>query len=199
MVVLAIGAHPDDIEFGCYAVLAKLAKKTKIFFTVFSAGELSGSKSQRIKEAKKSASLIDAEINILDYLDGIIPVNPKIIDELRTHIERIRPDTIFTLYPNDAHQDHRSVAQITVSANRIANRLLLYEVPSTQADFSPNFFCDVTDYFDLKEKALNCHRTQKNKSYLNILEVRGLAHYRAYQCGRNGRLFEAFYLYRGIE
>jgi LmbE family N-acetylglucosaminyl deacetylase len=106
---------------------------------------------------------------------------------------------VFTLYPNDTHQDHRNTSRATISACRKVSEILFYEVPATERDFHPNVFYDVTDDFDLKEKSLRCHETQRNKPYLDLTAIRGLAAYRAYQCGLNRRLVEAFSLYRMIK
>jgi len=199
MVVLAVGAHPDDIEFGCFGTLARLSKKTHIYLIVLSAGELSGPKNKRLKESRESASLLGAELIFLDYPDGNIPVSVGIIDKLRFHVQKIAPNTVFTLYHSDTHQDHRNASRVTISSCRNVDELLFYEVPTTEMDFHPNVFYDITDYFDLKEKSLLCHKSQRKKAYLNLPAIRGLAEYRAYQCGRNKGLFEAFCLYRAIK
>lgn len=199
MVVLAIGAHPDDIEFGCFGTLARLSKETCIQFVIFSAGELSGPKEERLRECKESAKLLGAKLAFLNYPDGNIPVNVEIIDRLRSYVENIAPHTIFTLYPQDSHQDHRNASAVTISSCRNIKEVLFYEVPSTEMDFHPNVFYEITDYFDFKERGLRCHKTQKNEPYLNLTAIRGLAEYRAYQCGLHGHLVEAFCLYRQIK
>jgi LmbE family N-acetylglucosaminyl deacetylase len=199
MVVLAIGAHPDDIEFGCYATLAKMRNVHSIHFIVFSAGEISGDRETRIKEAKASAEMIDAKLEILRYPDGNIPLSSSVVKQLTSKIEDINPEVVFTPCANDSHQDHRAVSKITVSASRSVGKVLFYELPQTYADFAPNLFVDVTQYFSLKEKALQCFKTQANKSYLDLEEIKGLARYRAYQCYRRNCLFEAFRVFRVIE
>ncbi len=176
-----------------------MKKAAEVHFLTFSGGGLGGPKLQRIKESRESAKLIGAQIKILDYPDGAIPVNAEIIAELKTYIREIAPDIIFTPYPDDTHQDHRNVSKITISACRGVNKILFYEIPSTEVIFKPNLFYDVTDCLPIKEKALNCHKTQREKQYHNLTEVRGLAIYRAYQCHCHGRLFEAFHIYRWIE
>lgn len=197
MVVLAVGAHPDDIEFGCFGTLARLAKES-VHFVILSGGELSGSKQKRLLECKKSAKLLGAQLEIFDYPDGQIPVNVEIIDKLTSCIRKIAPQTVFALYPNDTHQDHRNTSRAAISSCRNVNELLFYEVPSTEMDFHPNVFYDITNHFDLKEKGLLCHKSQIKKPYLNLGAIKGLAQYRAYQCGFNNRLFEAFCLYKVI-
>lgn len=52
MVILAVGAHPDDIEFGCFGTRARLSKETSLHFVILSAGELSES-----KEVRESAGI----------------------------------------------------------------------------------------------------------------------------------------------
>jgi len=199
MAVLAVGAHPDDIEFGCFGTLARLSKETSIHFIILSAGELSGSRNKRIQECRESAKLLDAKLAFFDYPDGGIPANVEIIDKLRSYVEKIAPHKVFTLYPNDTHQDHRNVSKVTISSCRNVNEILFYEIPSTERDFHPNVFYDVTEYYGLKEKSLRCHKSQRHKPYLNLTAIRGLAEYRAYQCGLNGRLVEAFCLYKVIK
>jgi LmbE family N-acetylglucosaminyl deacetylase len=197
MVVLAVGAHPDDVEFGCFGTLARLSKETSVHIITLSAGELGGPKNVRIRECKESAKLINAKLSVLNYPDSKIPVNAKIIDELRACITKIRPDIVFTLYPRDTHQDHRNAARVTISSCKDVERVLFYEVPSTENSFHPNVFYDVTDFFHIKEKSLSNHKTQRRKPYLNLDGLRGLARFRAYQCGFDG-LFESFSLYREV-
>jgi len=197
MVVLAVGAHPDDIEFGCFGTLAKLSKKTRIHIINLSAGELGGPKTRRIQECKQSAKLLNAKLTILNYPDGDIPVNAEIINELRIRVKKIAPQIVFTLSPHDTHQDHRNASRVTISSCKDVNEVLFYEVPSTENAFHPNVFYDVTDCFHLKEKSLNHHSTQRRKPYWNLTALRGLAKFRAYQCGCDG-LFEAFSLYREV-
>jgi len=199
MVVVAVGAHPDDIEFGCFGTLAKLSVKHDVYFFIFTAGELVSPKKVRIKEAEESGSLIDAKVEVLEYSDGSIPINGEVIQRFREKIQRLKPEILFTLYPEDTHQDHRAVSQITISSSRYVPTILFYETPQTKRCFAPNYFVDITDYFKLKEEAIKCFRSQMSRPYLNVDDVRGLAQYRAYNVFYPNRLFEAFVLYRLIK
>lgn len=157
--------------------------------------------SLRIRFISSDFSEISKTICLVFFKVSFAPIRTRaqIIDKLRSYVEEIAPHSVFTLYPNDTHQDHRNVSKVTISSCKNVNEVLFYEISSTERDFHPNVFYDVTDYFNLKEKSLRCHKTQRKKSYLNLTEIRGLAEYRAYQCGCNGRLFEAFCLYRVIK
>jgi LmbE family N-acetylglucosaminyl deacetylase len=199
MVIIAIGAHPDDIEFGCYGTLCKYKNAEKIIFILFSAGEIVCDKKIRLEEANNSAEIIGAKIIFLNYPDGNIPINSKSIKKLKEIIDRYQPKIVFTLHPQDTHQDHRAVSQITLSACRYVPKIVFYEVPQTVTSFSPNYFVDITDYFEYKEKALNCFRSQNKKPYLNIAQIQGLAAYRAYNVYKKDKLYEAFYTYREID
>jgi LmbE family N-acetylglucosaminyl deacetylase len=195
--VLGIGAHPDDIEFGCFGTLARLSKGHSVHIIVLSQGELGGSKKARMEECRQSASLINADLRFLDYEDGDISVNANSVLELRNCVQSIDPSIVFTLCPQDTHQDHRHTSQITISACRNVDEILFYEVPST-VNFCPNVFYDITDFFLLKESALSSHLSQNSKAYMDLRALEGLARAHAYHCGHKDRLFEAFQSYRTI-
>jgi LmbE family N-acetylglucosaminyl deacetylase len=197
MAILAIGAHPDDIEFGCYGTLAKLSKDNDIYFIVMSAGELSGA--NRADEALCSGELISARVDVWRYSDSEIPLNRIIIDRLRAEIEQIKPSTVFIPYGNDTHQDHRTVAQIAMSACSRVNKILYYEMTSSGLDFTPNVFYSITTTIDVKLRAIQCHASQSKKQYFNPMLVESLARYRALQCKHYGELFEAFQAYKIVE
>lgn len=198
MTVVAVGAHPDDIEIGCYGTLAKLSVNHEVYLFIFTAGEITAPRLERIREAEESGKLIGAKVNVLDYPDGAVPVDGEVIGRFSEEIKALNPQVVFTLYPEDTHQDHRAVSRITLSSCRYVPKILFYETAHTKSGFAPNYYVDITDYFDIKEKALKCHRTQKNKPYLHIDELRGLSRYRANNVCLPGRLFEAFILYRSI-
>jgi len=192
MVVLAIGAHPDDIEYGCGGTLSKLSGDEKVHFLIFTHGEISGDIWTRFFEARDSSRIIGANTTVWNYEDGDIPVDGESVGCLRRLIQNIKPDTIFTHHPEDLHQDHRNVAAITFSASKGIDNILCYPCPSTWDRFHPNYFVDITGQFETKMKMLKCHESQADKSYLSPDAIRNNAEYWAYHCLRNGRLYEAF-------
>jgi LmbE family N-acetylglucosaminyl deacetylase len=193
MVILAIGPHPDDVEFSCFGTLARLSKKEEVEIAVLTDGKNSGNPSQRKKEAMLSAKLIGAKVRFLEHPDGNLLHDPENVGEVRALIKELRPSTIFAPYPVDRHQDHSATSRIVTSSLQHIPRLIFYETPSTM-DFNPNLYFDITDTFDLKLKAIRAHRSQHDKAYFDEEQIRAIHVFRAWQIGKAGRLYEAFSL-----
>ncbi len=200
MGILAIGAHPDDVEFGCFGTLAKAQED--VYIICMTTGELSGNADVRRHEALKGAKSIGAACSVWDYPDSDLPVNTEIIDKLRDVVKRFEPTTLFIPFEQDTHQDHRAVAQIALSACNGINgikKIYMYELPSTRSSFVPNVFIDITATFNLKLHAIAYHESQNKKPYFLDSVISGMALYRGSQCRQYGNMFEAFYGYRLME
>jgi LmbE family N-acetylglucosaminyl deacetylase len=198
MRIIAVGAHPDDVEFGCFGTLSYyFSMGNEIFIVLLSSGELSEKVEIRERESKKSADLINAEINFFRFPDANIEVNNKTIDIFRNYINKIKPDILFVHHPYDRHQDHRTTNEICLSSTDYFDKVLFYEGPGT-FDFIPNVYVTIDGHFDKKVEGLNTFESQTKKPYLSIESLKGLARYRAYQCGRYGHLVEAFYCYKWV-
>lgn len=198
MKILAIGAHPDDVELGCFATLAKFAKEGhEIHILVCSNGEagLVGVEAihNRIEEAKTSAALINAKIYFGNLPDTKISDGIETIKLIENHIKNINPEMLLFNHKDDIHQDHRHLANAVISATRFTpHKIYMYESPSTSKLFEPTIYFDVTDTFDIKLKAVKIHQSQGKKSYMADRAVKGLAEYRAFEIGLNDRLVEGF-------
>jgi LmbE family N-acetylglucosaminyl deacetylase len=197
MVVLAVGAHPDDVEFGCFGTLARMASSEKICLLVLTRGEITARATLRVSESRKSASMLGAAIRILPHPDGELRQTGETVREVRNEIKRTGASTVFCPHINDTHQDHVAAGKIVMSSWKYVNRILLYETPTT-TDFQPNVYCDITKTFGLKRRALELFESQGARPYLDTSQVRGLAEYRAWQCNRSKALFEAFVLGRAV-
>ena len=97
MTVLAIGCHPDDIEFGCGGALIKYTQKGhRLFLLVMTGGGLGGSSSVRTLEQKASGKILGAEkIYWCGYEDTHLVVDIDLIDKIETVIAEVKPDFIF--------------------------------------------------------------------------------------------------------
>ena len=176
MNVLALGAHPDDIEYGCGGMLTKYAEKGhEVFLWIASDGSLGGEGAVRRQEQTDSALIIGArEVFWGDYRDTEIPLTRELIGRIESVIKQIKPRMIFVHYPDDTHQDHRNLAQGTMSATRYVPNFLFYEGPTTQ-NFTPNCFTDVEKVLDKKLASLEAHRSQVAKTNIEDLTILELA------------------------
>jgi LmbE family N-acetylglucosaminyl deacetylase len=198
MKVLAIGAHPDDVELGCFATLAKLAKEGhEIHILVCTNGEAgmvdAEAKLSRIEEARQSAELLNAKIYFGNLPDTKLSDGIDTIKLIEKYVKEINPEILFFNHRNDIHQDHRHLASAVVSATRFTpHEVYMYESPSTSKSFIPSVYFDVTDTFDIKIMAVKIHQSQGKKSYMADRAIRGLAEFRAFEIGLNDRLVEGF-------
>ncbi len=184
-IVLAIGAHPDDCELGCYATLAHHKHNGDVVhLLVLSKGEAGGPGARRVDECKKAAHLLGADgITIECLQDRMITNDYCTIEVIQAKVDELQPDRIYTHSPHDNHQDHRNAALATMTLYRHVNDILLYESPSVSLDFTPRVFVNITDFFDIKIQALKLHETQNDKYYVRTEAIEGLAEYRAFQAG----------------
>jgi LmbE family N-acetylglucosaminyl deacetylase len=180
--ILAIGAHPDDVELGCGGLLISAARKGHgVHIYTLTHGSAGGNPVQRMREAQKSAEFIGAKALWLDDLeDSKIEEGLDLISRIESRIELVRPEIILTHHPSDVHHDHRTIARATLEAGRFDSNILSYEIPLTRS-FEPRVYYDVTDVIDDKVELVNIFRSQSEKFYLRAKAIRGLAEYRALQ------------------
>lgn len=123
--LLAFGAHPDDIEFGCGGVIAKETRAgRKAHFVICSRGEAGthGTPAQRVAEAKKSAALLGATVEFVE-LDGDAHLEVRIAHAIKLAgiLRRVRPGIVLapSLVENQ-HPDHAKLGQLVRDAARLA-------------------------------------------------------------------------------
>lgn len=210
MRVLAVGAHPDDIELMCAGTLAKCRKRgDDIFISYLCNGnkggyDVSAEELAKIRkeEAKKSAEVIGAEI-----LGGFFPDLELYVNEgsMRIVIELIRiasPGIIITHSPNDYMIDHVNTSKLVVDASFIATLPnyktehpahniippIFFMENAGGVDFIPTEFVDITDFIETKEKMLLCHQSQYKwlleHDKINYVEfMKDISRFRGIQCG----------------
>lgn len=187
MNVLAIGAHPDDIEIGCGGTLAKYASYGhNIYMFIATDGNSGGIGKIRTREQINAAKILNAnDIFWGNYIDTELEIHKETIMKVEDIIKKTQPDSIFINYSDDTHQDHRHIAAITNSATRYIRNVLFYETPTTQ-NFQPNVFVDIGQQFlDVKIEALKAHESQIDRTNImgvSILELAlSAAHFRGVQ------------------
>jgi LmbE family N-acetylglucosaminyl deacetylase len=183
--VLAIGAHPDDIEIAAGAALSKMRDAGySITGLILTQGEKGGQGEIRPEEARRGAEFLGLdEVRVLDFCDTRLSEEAnKLTATIEEMIQRVEPDIIFTHSNHDIHQDHQSVYEATLRATRNARiTILCYESPSATQDFHPTYFIDVSPYVEVKIKAIREHWDQRNKPYMRPEQVRGKLAFRGGQ------------------
>ncbi|GGK03168.1 hypothetical protein GCM10010123_36380 [Pilimelia anulata] len=159
--VLAVGAHPDDIELGCGGALAAHAAAGDVVtMLVLSGGQNGpGSVSERVAEQEDAARTLGAVLLWGHLVDCAVTADAGTISGIEQVIDAVAADVIYVHAPDDSHQDHRATAAAVVSAARYGTRVLHYQSPSTTA-FEPTVYVDVAAHLDRKLAALACHRSQ---------------------------------------
>jgi LmbE family N-acetylglucosaminyl deacetylase len=186
MNILAIGPHPDDIEFGCGGTLIKYARKGhNVFELVLTDGSYGGDPAVRRQEQAKAAEFIQAkELFWGGFRDTELSGNRELIHKIDEVIHKVLPDVVLLNFWADVHQDHRAAAQAAVSSSRYIKEVLFFEVPTTQ-HFEPDIFVDIEDVLEDKLKLLGLHMSQVDKTKvqnLTILEsARSCANFRGFQ------------------
>ncbi len=189
MNVLAIGAHPDDIEIGCGATLIKYRQKEhKAYALVMTDGAMGGDNELRRNEQLRSNEIIGVEKTFWGgYKDTQLPLDKGIITVIEDVIQKVDPDFIFVNYFDDTHQDHRHLAKATISATRYIKNVLFYEVPTTH-NFFPSIFVNIEDVMEEKNRILLAHESQVMKTNIEDLSIIDIARAQAGFRGIQGRV-----------
>ena len=189
MNILAIGAHPDDIEYGCAGTLVKYADRGhRIHLMILTGGEEGGSSKERQQEQSAAAEIIGAQhVFWGGYRDTQLPLNKELIDKIEEVLAEVKPDLILVNYWDDTHQDHRVLTDATMSATRYVRNVLFFEVPTTQ-NFNPQVFVDISDTLERKFQVLKAHESQVMKTNIENMSIVELARANATFRGIQGRV-----------
>ncbi|MBI3003321.1 MAG: PIG-L family deacetylase [candidate division NC10 bacterium] len=189
MRILAIGSHPDDIEFGCGGTLIKYTRGGHdLFLMVLTRGDGGGDPALRRREQEAAAAILGAkEVFWGEYRDTEIPVNKNLIQKIEDVVKSVAPDFIFVHHREDTHQDHRHLAACTISATRYTRNVLFYEGPTTH-DFTPSVFVDIETVLEEKVRALQAHASQIQKTNIEGLSIVDLCRTSAHFRGIQGRV-----------
>ena len=201
--VLAIGAHPDDIEIGCTGTILKLVQENAVSEICWVV--LSGD-GQREAEARRSAEAIIGDVPqrkvvLADFADGFFPHDGR---KVKSFFERLKdvfsPDVIFTHQRGDLHQDHRLSCELTWNTFR-DHLILEYEVPKYDGDMSaPNVFVPLDESL-LRRKIdhlMSNFGSQLSKPWFREDLFSGLLRLRGMECNSPTSYAEAFYCRKAV-
>jgi LmbE family N-acetylglucosaminyl deacetylase len=162
--VLAVGAHPDDVELGCGGtLLAHAAAGDAVALLVVTGGENGpgddGPPAVRRREQEAAARVLGARLLWGGLTDCQVVADAAAVAVVERAIAAVEADVVYVHAPEDSHQDHRAVAAVTTSAARRLARVVHYQSPSSLA-FAPSVFVDVTAFLSGKLAALREHASQ---------------------------------------
>jgi bacillithiol biosynthesis deacetylase BshB1 len=173
--LLVFGPHPDDIEIGLGATVARhTAAGHAVGLCDLTRAELSsnGSPEQREQEAHAAAAVLGAAWREnLGWPDGGITRTPELIRSAVDLIRRHRPRAVAVPYWDDRHPDHRAASDVlSVAVFRSALRRYESAAPAWRPDWicyyfindgaPPSFVIDVSDFYERKRQALACYASQ---------------------------------------
>jgi LmbE family N-acetylglucosaminyl deacetylase len=187
--ILAIGAHPDDVEFGCGGTLIKYALQGHAtYMLVLTDGGRGGDPAVRLQEQAAAAKALGVkEVFWGGYQDTEVPMGRALIQKVEEILHLVKPDLIFVHFGDDTHQDHRHLSTAVVTASRYTRNVLFYEGPTT-ANFIPSVFVDLESVLKRKLHALKAHASQVEKTGVEGLSIVDLARAAAHFRGIQGRV-----------
>jgi LmbE family N-acetylglucosaminyl deacetylase len=217
LTVLAVGAHPDDLEILCGGTLALFARQgSRVCMCHLTNGEKGGIgesvaeiRKTRRTEAIASAGVIGAESLCGEIPDGEVIANLENRSLMIDIIRGVNPDILITHSPADYHTDHAAVSKLVFEASYLVTiphyrtrhpvmrRLprLFYMDTVAGIAFEPKEYVDISSTIETKRQMMRAHASQlrfvqelSGIDFLDMIEVTG--RYRGYQC--NARYAEGF-------
>lgn len=169
--VLFLGAHPDDIEIGCGALIHHIAKKTEILCVTLSDNQknpdLKNVKGEHL-ESMKVLGVSEEKVIFGNFTTRVFQQSRQEILEYFLKLRKdFKPDLIFTHSKQDVHQDHNTMTDEALRAFR-GITVLGFDVVRSSYGFFPHFLVEVTEE-DLNKKieALGQYKTYQDRYYFN--------------------------------
>jgi LmbE family N-acetylglucosaminyl deacetylase len=177
--ILAIGAHPDDVELGCGASLAgHVARGDRVHILTLCGGEAGGTVSERAGESRRAASLLGAGLTLAQLIDTQISEGAETINVIEQCIKSVQPHLIYTHSEKDGHQDHRNTFRATIVAARQVPSVLCYQAPSGTVQFVPTRFAEISPYLQKKQQAIAAYTSQASiRPYMQPELIEATARY----------------------
>ena len=196
MKILAIGAHPDDIEIFMFGFLCSCQQMGyKISTIIATDGSLGGNKDDnklienRKKESQDGLNKLGIPL-FLNLPDGSLGNESIHTTIIKNSIQKVNPDLIVTHYYKDYHSDH-------INLSKIVKNIAGHYIPVLFCDtmmginFNPTYYIDISKYMTNKIKAINFHKSQNPERFVKLIRL--MNSYRAAQCNApEGEYAEAY-------
>lgn len=196
MKILAIGAHPDDIEIFMFGILCAFKKRgDQIFTTIATDGSKGGDNTlNKLIKSRRNETISALESLSTPYFlntkDGELGHRLSDFNVIKKNIFNINPHLIITHHLNDYHSDHRALSSLVQAAAG-------HHIPVIFCDtmmgigFEPSFYINITDFFNMKTNAILKHKSQNPERFVKLVKL--MNSYRSAQCNApEGFYAEAF-------
>ena len=195
--VLCLGAHSDDIEIGCGGTILRFVRQYPncvFHWAVFSAPGVRAEEAQRGAVLFAGARALKRPL-LKGFQDGFMPFAGVEVKTVFEELKTLSPDLIFTHNRNDAHQDHRLLAELTWNTFR-DHMILEYEIPKYDGDLGrPSVFVPLDS--ELCEKKvqylMDTFESQRSKRWFQSDTFFSLLRLRGMECNAPSGYAEAFY------
>lgn len=181
--ILAVGAHPDDVELGCSATLAKeIGNGKSVGILDLTRGELGtrGTAEIRDKEALRAAEILGVKFrHNLEFSDGFLVNNPSSKLEIIKILRKYRPEVVLCNAIDDRHIDHGNASQLVSDACFLSGLQKIETILDGNhqkawrpkhvyhyiqwKNIEPDFVVDVTGFLDKKLEAVFAYESQFHK------------------------------------
>ncbi|MEN3046892.1 MAG: bacillithiol biosynthesis deacetylase BshB1 [Candidatus Hydrothermales bacterium] len=193
-VLIAFGAHPDDVELSIGGFIAKLSKAGyKVVICDLTNGEPTpfGDPETRKKEAEEAAKILGVERVTLDLPNRFLMDNVESRIKVAEIIREYKPEVILTHHGDDQHPDHIEARKIVQAARFYSKftkvnwkgtpfyppKLIFFHASHKRKVYHPHIVVDITDTFDIKMKAVDSYKSQfglyeeKRREFLSVIET----------------------------
>ncbi|MBZ5510173.1 MAG: PIG-L family deacetylase [Acidobacteriia bacterium] len=196
--VLCLGCHSDDIEIGCGGTILRLAEQypgSTFHWVVLSAVGVREAEAQRAARMFVGSGNLQGPL-LKAFRDSFMPFEgaeiKAVFEELKAAVS---PDLVLTHYRNDAHQDHRLIAELTWNTYR-DHLILEYEIPKYDGDLGqPSLYIPLSAEVCQKKVRylLDAFPSQRTKRWFEESTFLGLMRLRGMECNAPSGYAEAFY------
>lgn len=177
--LLFLGAHPDDIELGCGALISDIKGQTNILCVTFSDNQNNPELKKLVEEhylSMQVLGLTNEQVILEKFPTRRFPDYRQEILEMMVRLNRqLHPEVVFVHTPQDIHQDHVTVTQEALRAFR-GTTVLGFDVLRSSYGFFPHFMVEVSENaVETKVKSLAEYKTYENRYYFSPDVIRSTA------------------------